>query len=108
MEKDTINRVQKLAKESANYAQDVQKENWHVHYYGFLYGYQKAYAELSFFNTTFPEYKEMKAIREQLRLSLRKVADKTGVSAPTISRMEQGKEIEHGNFIKIWEFYKTI
>lgn len=105
---ETNKRVQRLAKESADYAQDVNGENWHVHYYGFIYGYQKAQSQYSFLTTNMPDFSEMAAIRRSKDLSLRDVAKKTGVSAPTISRLEQGKEVEHGNWVKLYEYYQHM
>ncbi|UOF79173.1 helix-turn-helix protein [Caudoviricetes sp.] len=46
--------------------------------------------------------KLMKLRRSELGLSLRKLASKSGVSAPTINRFENGKEIELTNFCSLF------
>ena len=55
-----------------------------------------------------PEYMQLSAFRKSKRLSLRFIAKKTGVSSATICRLEQGKEVEHGNWKKICNFYKDM
>ena len=40
--------------------------------------------------------------RHELRLSLRQLARLSGVSAPTINRFENGKEIELTNFVSLF------
>lgn len=52
-----------------------------------------------------PSLEGFKARRQKLRMSLRQVAEKTGVSFATISRLEQGKECEYSNVKTINNFY---
>ncbi len=49
----------------------------------------------------------LKDIRLKLKLSLRDVAKKTGVSAPTISRIERGNDCDFGSVKALYEFYST-
>lgn len=52
-----------------------------------------------------PKYWQLSDYRISNELSLRDVAKETGISAATISRLERGQESEHGNWIKLIEFY---
>lgn len=50
---------------------------------------------------------EFKKRRMKLDMSLRDVTKVTGVSAATISRIEQGKEAEYNNVMKLDSYYAT-
>ena len=52
-----------------------------------------------------PSLLALKARRQKLRLSLREVAEKTKVSAATISRIENGKDADYGNVKSLHEWY---
>lgn len=46
---------------------------------------------------------DIKSAREKLGLSLRDLATKAGISASTISRIENGKEATYSNLIRLHE-----
>lgn len=52
-----------------------------------------------------PSWREFLLRRQKLKLSLQDVANATGVSKPTISRLERGKEVYYGNVKNINDFY---
>ena len=51
---------------------------------------------------------EFKIRRIKLNMSMQDVADKTGISKATISRLEQGKDVLSKTEKKLNEFYSTI
>lgn len=54
-----------------------------------------------------PSLHEFKARRQKLRLPLREVANKTKVSAATISRIENGHEADYTNVKSLHEWYAS-
>lgn len=52
-----------------------------------------------------PSWREFYHRRKQLGLSMQDVANVTGVSKATVSRLEQGKEVYYGNVKVINDFY---
>lgn len=55
-----------------------------------------------------PSYLELQDFRRRKGFSIREVAEKTGISAATISRIERGGDAGHDNWIRLCNFYSNL
>jgi DNA-binding Xre family transcriptional regulator len=55
-----------------------------------------------------PSYLDLVKFRKQCQLTLRDVSNRTAINISTLSRIERGKEAEHGTWIQLCSFYSNL
>ncbi len=102
---ENVTKVLDQLKYIAEFEESKNGNKGHVIWSYNFYKLSQAIVKLLNKHIIMPSFAELKEMRLKTRYSMRQISKKTGVSTPTISRIEKGNNAEYQNVKKLYEFY---